>query len=311
MTSALSINNLNYAYKSNWSLKRTPGLIDIKLNLEQGETFGFLGQSGAGKTTTIKCILGLLKPTRGEIKIFGEDATQAHARRSVGYLPEQPYFYDHLSVKETVAMFANLCGIPKSEVEKASKLAISKVALDHKANSSLKSLSKGLTQRVAMAQAIVANPKLLILDEPFSGLDPLGRKEIADLLFELRSKGTSIFMSSHILSDVESVCDRVSIMRGGRIKGIFEIDKIPEEFSDIKYELVIKTNGTSLDSLKKAAISHKEQGELFYFYYGDSDLAQQKLQLAISAGHLVESYSFTRPNLEDIFVKLTKESGDN
>ena len=307
MTTALELNNLHYGYKGNWSWKRTPVLFDINLKIEAGEFFGFLGHSGSGKTTSIKCILSLLKPTKGDVKIFGKDSSESNARASIGYLPEQPYFYDHLSVKETVSMFASLSGISSSDLDSAVDRAISKLGMSSRSKDPLKSLSKGLTQKVAMAQAIVAKPKLLILDEPFSGLDPIGRKLISDLLFELKEQGITIFMSSHILSDVEAVCDRVSIMKKGHLQGVFDINNIPENLSAGKYELVIKDIAKDLPELTQGSLSNSLKGNFLHIQYAERQQAEQSLKEALDQGLTVEKFSFSRPSLEDLFIELVKE----
>ena len=307
MTEALEINNLHYGYKGNWSLRRTPSLFDINLKVQAGESFGFLGHSGAGKTTTIKCILSLLKPSQGNVKIFGIDSSEPKAKAHVGYLPEQPYFYDHLSVKETVSMFGSLSGISANEIGSAVDKALTRVSLLNRAKDPLRSLSKGLTQRVAMAQAIVANPKLLILDEPFSGLDPLGRREISDLLFELKEGGTSIFMSSHILSDVEAVCDRVSIMRKGHLQGVFDVNSIPENLNAGKFELVIKEVGGDLPKLCEGSVSKALKGSFLHIQFEGREQAERMLKKALESGHVVEKFSLTRPSLEDLFIELVQK----
>ncbi|MCL4152148.1 UNVERIFIED_CONTAM: hypothetical protein GTU68_060448, partial [Idotea baltica] len=167
-------------------------LKNITLSVENGESFGFLGANGAGKTTSIKCILNLLKPQSGSIKIFGEDSRNSKARNLVGYVPEAPYFYDHIKVNELLKLYGTLAGIKSKDIKAKINIALERTKIAYKKNAKMTSLSKGQTQRVAIAQAIIAEPKLLILDEPFSGLDPVGRKEISDLLFSLKNDGTTI-----------------------------------------------------------------------------------------------------------------------
>jgi len=176
MDNALEINNLSFNYRNNWGLKSLRGISEITLTVKPGETFGFLGHNGGGKTTTIKCLLNLLIPDSGKIKIFGIDATDKNARASVGYLSEQPYFYDHLTVKETLELFAALSGIVGATARTRINRVIELLQLGDRKKSPLRHLSKGWTQRVGLAQALIGEPKLLILDEPFSGLDPIGRK---------------------------------------------------------------------------------------------------------------------------------------
>ncbi len=223
MNKVLEIKDLSYSYKSEWLGKPYNALKDINLDLHEGECFGFLGHNGAGKTTTIKCILSLTRIKSGSIKIFGKEHSLAASRENVGYLPEQPYFYDYLTVNETMELYATLAGVNNSDLKTAVREALDLVKISSRAKNRMRTLSKGLTQRVAMAQAIVAKPKLLILDEPFSGLDPIGRKEFRELISNLNRSGVAIFMSSHILSDVEDLCGRASIMASGELKGIYNL----------------------------------------------------------------------------------------
>ncbi len=222
----LEIKNLSYIYRGDWLISKIRALKDVSLEVYGGEAFGFLGANGAGKTTTIKCVLNIIRPSAGEIKLFGQDSKLTHCRSQVGYLPEQPYFYDHLSVEETLRFFAILAGIARNKVSAQVDETLESVRLTARRKSRMRELSKGLTQRVALAQAIIAKPKLLILDEPFSGLDPLGRKHFRELLLKLKSEGCALFMSSHILSDVEQICDRASVMVQGELKGIVRINEL-------------------------------------------------------------------------------------
>ena len=242
---ALNLQDVHYAYKTNWLLQRVSCIKNLNLQIPRGESFGFLGHNGAGKTTTIKCILNLIQPQKGSIQIFGRESHNSEARASVGYLPEQPYFYDYLTVFEIMDMYATLAGIPAHEKRARIKNTLARVGLASRMSSKTRTLSKGLIQKLAMAQAIVAHPKLLILDEPFSGLDPVGRKEFADLIQELKDDGTTIFMSSHILSDVEHLCSRVSIMINGQIKGVYSLYEISTIMHG-HHELIIKSNDKNL-----------------------------------------------------------------
>ena len=302
----LSIDNFSYSYRHNWKGTLTHAAKNINLQLKEGECFGFLGHNGAGKTTTIKAILGLTKPTAGQITLFGLSSREPAARQSVGYLPEQPYFYDYLTVTEAMNFYADLCDIPrrdrKAKVEKALEL----VKLPDKRKATLRSLSKGLMQRVGLAQAIVAEPKLLILDEPFSGLDPLGRIEFRDLLFNLNKAGTTIFMSSHILSDVEALCGRASIMVKGEIKGIFDIENLPE--SDVtKYELTVGKLDGKEEALIKDAVEHSRHRASLRLVYEDRAKAEMALHVALHNQMSILEFKTVEKNLEDLFLDILKE----
>ncbi|RMG43060.1 MAG: ABC transporter ATP-binding protein [Candidatus Dadabacteria bacterium] len=304
-STAIKIKDLHYKYKSDWLGKPFHALKGINLEVFEGESFGFLGHNGAGKTTTIKLLLGLTTITSGSIKIFGKDPKDPSARRSVGYLPEQPYFYDHLTVQEIMDMYATLAGIKKDFRQSAIKEALEMVKVSARAKSPMRSLSKGLTQRVAMAQAIVGSPKLLILDEPFSGLDPIGRREFADLMVELKKRGTTIFMSSHILSDVEFLCDRASIMAYGELKGVYQLRDIPQ-MSSGSYELIIREFDGDLRDIKSKAAECVIQEKLIRLTFTDRKTAEQVLTEALAMGIAIESFRFQQGTLEDLFVELVK-----
>lgn len=304
-TIALAVENLNYSYSSHWTYRRSPGLKNVSFSIEAGQAFGFLGHNGAGKTTTIKCILGLVRASSGKIEIFGEDAARASSRRSLGYLPEQPYFYDHLSVQELLELYATLAGVAKAKRRALIRQALERTHAAELARSPMRSLSKGLTQRVALAQAIVAQPRLLILDEPFSGLDPMGRKEFADIFFALKKEGTTIMMSSHVLSDVEHICDRASILVRGQIQGIFDLRNMPAEFSQTTYELSLINVGNLTERLLTDCTQQIRQGDLLRLQYPNRKRAEEALATALACGVQVESFQTTRSSLQDVFVKVT------
>lgn len=219
---ALEISGAAYAYREEWTGKSIRALEPLNLKIKVGECFGYLGHNGAGKTTTIKCILGLITPTHGVIKIFGENSKSPHSRSSIGYVPEHPYFYDHLTVEELLTFYGRLSGIGHSLQERIDQ-GLSRLGLLERKRAKMRTLSKGLTQKVAIVQALLHDPKLIILDEPFSGLDPIGRREVRRVILEEKEKGKTIFMCSHVLSDVELLCDRASVLSKGRLKGIVEL----------------------------------------------------------------------------------------
>ena len=303
---AIEISNLFYDAKSQWSWKKTPILKDVNLSVAEGESFGFLGHNGAGKTTTIKCILNLINPRpKSEIKIFGVDYKKTIARKAVGYLPEQPYFYDHLTVEELLHMYAALIGIKRKEVRNYVNEALERTNISHKRKAAMRSLSKGQTQRVAMAQAIVGKPKLLILDEPFSGLDPLGRKEFADLIFELKREKTTIFMSSHILGDVEHVCDRVSIMLNGELQGVYDLKDYSGVDHDL-YELVVYGATSNKTEIETLACEVEERGARLIARFSTKAKASEALYKLTNQGAEIESFQAHRGSLEEFFVKIVQ-----
>jgi ABC-2 type transport system ATP-binding protein len=294
-----------YAQRSQWSFASKAILKSISLEVFRGESFGFLGHNGAGKTTTIKCLLNFLRPQSGVIRLNGKHPSDTSSRAQVGYVPELPYFYEHLSVSEVVTLSAQLHTIAPAFRKKAISKALELVKLDARKNSPLRSLSKGLTQRVALAQAIVAEPTLLILDEPFSGLDPIGRKEFRDIFGELKAKGTTIFISSHILSDVEFVCDRASILSQGELKGVFDIKKLPE-LLPASYVLGLKAAKHQRPTLQSLGVPAKEIGDNLEFHFERKSDADAALRRVLDLGMAIDSFETKQGSLEHLFVSLVQ-----
>jgi ABC-2 type transport system ATP-binding protein len=212
---ALEIKGLKKSFRSNFLIRNYHILKGIDLGVERGEIYGFLGPNGAGKTTTIKCVMGLLNPDQGEILIDGQPARSATAKRLIGFLPENPNFYDYLSARELLFFTASLFNLPEAEVKERIAALIHQVGLDGHEDLKLRKFSKGMIQRLGLAQAMINNPDLLILDEPFSGLDPIGRKDLRTIIVSLRDQGKTIIFSSHILQDMEMMVDRVGIIFNG------------------------------------------------------------------------------------------------
>lgn len=303
--SALEIEQLSYTYHSDFLRREIPALSNVSLCVSEGECFGYLGPNGAGKTTTIKCILGLIKPRAGFVKIFGLSSLTTHSRAAVGYLPEQPYFYDYLTVAETMEMYGSLAGLRGRTLRKEVSAALERLNMLSRAGDRMRSLSKGLTQRVAMAQAIVCSPKLLILDEPFSGLDPLGRQEFKDLLFQLRRDGVTIFTSSHILSDVEHLCSRVSIAQKGRLLRIIDLDK-REEFMSGHCELVVRRGHSRIEELIARASDHREQGQSILLEFEQRSAGEEALNFALQEKIQVDRWEYCHRSLEETFMDIVK-----
>ena len=215
---ALEIKGLKKSFRSNFLIRRYDILKGIDLDVEPGEIYGFLGPNGAGKTTTIKCVLGLLRADAGEVSVAGQSAASVEARRRIGFLPENPYFYDYLSAREYLRFAASLFAIPQADADGRIAALLHRVGLSGREDLKLRKYSKGMIQRLGLAQAMINDPELLILDEPFSGLDPVGRKDLRTLILALREQGKTIFFSSHILQDMELMVDRVGIILNGTIR---------------------------------------------------------------------------------------------
>ncbi len=234
MNNSLTINNLFISYRSSWTGKKTNIINDVSFVVPSGEAVGYLGVNGAGKTSTIKAILSLITQDSGSIEIFGIPSQNAHSRSLIGYLPEQPYWYENLTVKETIEFYGALFDLSAKESMSRSQILIERLGLSPKMNSRIKSLSKGLMQRVGLIQTLINHPQLLILDEPFSGLDPLARKLFRDIFLEEKKRGVSILISSHILPDVEALCDRALIIHNKQIQADINLRTIQENHQSLE-----------------------------------------------------------------------------
>lgn len=203
-----------------WHKRAKQALRPLTLNVEEGEIFGFLGPNGAGKTTTLKILMGLVFPTAGRAQILGMDLNDPRMKAQIGFLPEQPYFYDHLTARELLRYYGQLSGMEAKQLPHKVDAMLEQVKLGSSANVQLRKFSKGMLQRAGIAQAILHDPKVVFLDEPMSGLDPMGRREVRSLIEELKAKGKTVFFSTHILSDAEALCDRVGIIHQGELRGV-------------------------------------------------------------------------------------------
>jgi ABC-2 type transport system ATP-binding protein len=219
---AIETSALEKTYLTGFLRKRPKvALHPLTLAIQKGEVFGYLGPNGAGKTTTLRLLMGLVDPTAGSFKLLGGSVVDPAIRAQIGFLPEQPYFYDYLTARELMAYFAALSEVPAKDRNRRIEATLTRVGLARDAwNTQLRKFSKGMLQRVGLAQAILHEPKLVVLDEPMSGLDPMGRREVRDLMEELHHEGKTILFSTHILSDAEALCDRVAVIGNGELRGI-------------------------------------------------------------------------------------------
>jgi ABC-2 type transport system ATP-binding protein len=231
MTSVVEIDNLTKDYEVGFVRKRRVRALDsLSLTVNQGEIFGFLGANGAGKTTTLKLLMRLIFPTTGSARILDHDIADVSMHGRIGYLPENPYFYDYLTALEFLNFCGQIFGLSKTARNNRSRELLTSVRLDEKKwNTQLRKFSKGMLQRVGLAQALINDPEVVFLDEPMSGLDPIGRREVRDLIAALRQQGKTVFMCSHILSDIEVLCDRVAILRGGRLAQVGYLDDLRQQ----------------------------------------------------------------------------------
>jgi ABC-2 type transport system ATP-binding protein len=209
-----------------WRKRPKCALSPLQLTVEDGEIFGFLGPNGAGKTTTLKLLMGLVFPTAGTARILGREWTDPSVKAQIGFLPEQPYFYDYLTAHELLEYYGQLSGVPAKQRKPRVDQVLEQVGLRDVQGVQLRKFSKGMLQRVGIAQAILHNPKLVFFDEPMSGLDPMGRREVRDLMEQLKHEGKTVFFSTHILSDAEALCDRVAIIHKGELRGVGAIEDL-------------------------------------------------------------------------------------
>lgn len=212
-----------------WKKRRKDALKPLTFDVREGEIFGYLGPNGAGKTTTLRLLMGLVYPSAGSARILGCDLFDRSMKAQIGFLPEQPYFYDHLTANELLHYYAQLSGVDAKSRSKKVDAALARVGMADSARIQLRKFSKGMLQRIGVAQAIVHDPKLILLDEPMSGLDPIGRREVRDLIQELNEDGKTIFFSTHILSDAETLCHRVAVLNKGELRGIGVVADLARE----------------------------------------------------------------------------------
>jgi ABC-2 type transport system ATP-binding protein len=247
---AIEILGLEKTYKIGfWRKRPKQALRPLHLTVEEGEIFGFLGPNGAGKTTTLKMLMGLVFPTSGTARILGHEWTDPAIKAQIGFLPEQPYFYDHLTAHELLNYYGQLSGIPTHGRQSRIEATLLRVGLPDVKGLQLRKFSKGMLQRVGIAQAILHDPKLVFLDEPMSGLDPLGRREVRDLIEQLKQEGKTVFFSTHILPDAEALCDRVAILHRGELRGVGAVETLT---SAVQGKVEVIWQGTQVPASLKA-----------------------------------------------------------
>jgi ABC-2 type transport system ATP-binding protein len=304
MDAVVEIRDLKKEFRVGLRRKLVQAVKGISFAVKPGELFGIVGPNGAGKTTTIKIITGLMRPTSGSASMFGKPVDDIESRRRMGYLPESPYFYEHLTAEELLAYYGSLLGMSGEQIAARSKELIHTVGLEHAKGRPLKRFSKGMRQRAGIAQALIHDPELVILDEPQSGLDPFGRKEVRDLLFELKRAGKTVILSSHILPDVEAVCDRVAVLHHGELK---EIGTMHELTSDRVESVEIMVRKLAADALppEVQAQSVETRGDLLLIKVAGAANLQDVLGLLWAAGGEVTSVVPQRESLEDVFMRDT------
>ncbi|PWT88829.1 MAG: multidrug ABC transporter ATP-binding protein [Acidobacteria bacterium] len=303
MSTALTISGVSKTFKTGFIPKKIVALENISLEVEQGEIFGLLGPNGAGKTTAIKCILSLIRPDSGTIELLGSPIPSSRAKSRIGFLSENPYVYDFLSGREYLRFSARLYGNDSATTEKRVNEMLALFHMEEAADRQLKKYSKGMLQRIGLAQALINNPDFLILDEPMSGLDPVGRKEVRDLMIDLKSKGHTILFSSHILSDAELICDRVAILVRGKLQMTGSVQSLIKKIE--AYEMTIVSQSAPLfNGIPHEIIARSESQYLLKV----PSIEEVHAILALSASQhfAIESIVPQRKTLEQLYLGQIK-----
>lgn len=311
MDHIVEIEGLNKHYETGfWRKKQVRGLEDLSLKVAPGQIFGFLGGNGAGKTTTIKILMRLLYPTSGTARILGKDISDVSMHSQIGYCPENPYFYDYLTANELMDYFGRLFGMDSAKRRSKTDELLTAVGLAEKDRSKqLRKFSKGMLQRVGLAQSLINDPQIVFMDEPMSGLDPVGRREIRELIANLREQGTTVFMSTHILSDVEALCNEVAILRNGRLSASGKLaDLLVSDASSRSFEILasgIDATGFDVSPIAGSNVTTKPNGTCIEVL--DEGDVGPVIDLVRRSGGLLISVNPVKQSLEELFVERPQE----
>jgi ABC-2 type transport system ATP-binding protein len=309
---ALSTFELTKDYAVGFWRKRPYRALDqLTLDVAEGEVFGFLGPNGAGKTTTLKLLMQLVFPTSGRAEILGRPLGDLDVKRRIGYLPENPYFYDHLTAEELLVYFAGLFGYTLADRRARASQLLDEVGIGGERRLQLRKFSKGMLQRVGIAQALINEPELVILDEPMSGLDPLGRRDVRSLILKLRDRGTTVFFSSHVLSDAEALCSRVAILAKGRLVSSGRLTDLLA-FNAHGWELIVSgLDEGRLDAFASSVRRRIQLGPGRYQLELQGDKPPERLLSELTAaGAQLVSLNPIRATLEDVFVEQVAAQAD-
>jgi ABC-2 type transport system ATP-binding protein len=306
---AINTSDLCKTYRVGFWGRRVEVLRNLTLEVQTGEIFGYLGPNGAGKSTTIKLLLGLVQPTAGSAEVLGLPLGDARARDRIGFLPETPSFYEYLTGREFLSYCGRLLAVPRSRLREQVRALLEEVGLGRAADQHIRKYSKGMVQRLGLAQALLGDPELLILDEPMSGLDPLGRKEVRDLILQQRAAGRTVFFSTHILPDVEMICNRVGILVDGRLVKIGPIaELLGEELESIEVIAVRVPEGVLREIEGLALGPSLRQGVQVMFRMPGEQELEKALANLVRAGSRILSVIPQRRSLEEIFLAASREA---
>lgn len=296
-------------YHSGFRMRRVKALADLTLDIEPGEVFGFLGPNGAGKTTTLKILIGLAKPSSGTARVFGRRPSDSEVRKKVGFLPESPYFYEYLTAAEFLRLAADLSGVPRGSVRDRVREMLRLVRMEYAADSRMKGFSRGMLQRMGIAQALIHDPELAILDEPMGGLDPIGRKEFRDIIVGLRERRKTVFFSTHILADVEMICDRVGVLIGGRMVKVGRLSEILTE--DVEsIEVTVKgATGKFRKAMERVAQQSIQSGEMLLLTVRNEEEVDRIMAICREAEARIKAIVPRKKTLEDFFMSQVQAAG--
>ncbi|MCS7258679.1 MAG: ABC transporter ATP-binding protein [candidate division WOR-3 bacterium] len=309
MPKAIYTENLTKVYRSGFRLQKVKAVENLNLEVEAQEIYGFLGPNGAGKTTTIKILVGLAQPTSGKAVVLGRPAGDLGTKKLIGFLPESPYFYEYLNAVEYLTFCAQLSGIEQNRIKKQVEKMLALVRLDKFAHMPIRGYSRGMLQRLGIAQALIGDPELVILDEPMGGLDPIGRREFRDIILALKAQGKTVFFSTHILADVELICSRVGIILNGRLINSGRLDEIL--LSEIEgFELIVKGLDRKMvkviERFASKVISSAENET--YLEVTDEAGVERVLAIVREVGGKLISLQPKKKTLEDHFIdQIAKE----
>jgi ABC-2 type transport system ATP-binding protein len=302
----LKVENLVKDFATGFLRKRVRVLNGVSFSVNKGEIFGFVGPNGAGKTTTFKVILGFVTLTSGNIELMAKPLGDVDVKKHIGYLPENPYFYDYLTGEELLRYMGELHGLNGNGLSARMDELLDKVNISHARRVQLRKYSKGMLQRVGVAQALINDPDFLILDEPMTGLDPIGQREIKDLILEEKKKGKTILLSSHMLSDVEALCDRVGVIMGGRVVKTGELGKLLEEIHT-DYEMLAQgVDERIMRSLSNLEVAIERRAGFIVLRF-DEDIKARVFQVLTDSGADIVSLHPLRKSLEGLFVEEAKK----
>lgn len=284
--------------------KRVTAVDGLNLEVRRGEVFGFLGPNGAGKTTTLKILMGLIYPTSGHARLFGRDLSDPQTKARLGFLPESPYFYDYLTSREFLGFYGHLFGLWGAVLDKRIDELLELVGMTHAKDLQLRKFSKGMLQRVGVAQALINDPELVVLDEPMSGLDPIGRKEVRDLILRLKESGKTVLFSSHILHDAEVSCDRVAMILKGRLVACGRVTDLLDQGASHQVELVVdRLTPEGLDHLRPLIDKVVMQGDLMLVVLKSQQQVAGALEIIRAAKARLVSLTPQKGSLEDLFIR--------